>query len=320
MIKMGTVNDDRDVRDGRGLDGRGLPPINGKNLLVHDTAAGVREGRSDADYDDVMTQIVATFQSESRDQAEAYEAMIDGVSGIRRCQRRLSEATQAEEQAYRAFRTSSVEDQHHAPLPRQWTIAGLALIPEWYACYLGAEALGQGTTSTALFATIILVVLGGCEYWYDSGVRHRNRGQSILALALLIAVVASLGVLRFCYGWIVQGDGDVLGAVALAGALTVVTVALVGIGCAALQLSESSPTWARRRELLRARKVAESAKASLARAKDRQIAAIGRFCRLVEPAVILRAAGDKHLSERRLQDALSRRLAPMLKATEASLP
>jgi hypothetical protein len=314
---MTTAHDDRDARGIYALDGDGLPPLHVEEALTHRGASGVPDGLSSTAYDAVLTEIVAKLQSENREQAQVYEAMLDGRSDIRRGERHLSGATHDEEQAYKSFRSTSAEDKHHAPLPRQWTIAGLALIPEWYACYLGAEALGQGTVSTALFATIILLVLGGCEYWYDSGARHQNRGQRILAFLLLLAIVGALGILRFCYGWIIQGGTDVLGVVAFAVALTLVTVALVGIGCAALQFSESIATWSKRREFLRARNVARSARNSLVRAQDRQIAAIGRFCRLVEPEVTQRAATDQALSEQQLQDALSRRMAPMLKMTEA---
>jgi len=158
-----------------------------------------------------------------------------------------SGAREKEERAGQSHEAVSSDDDHHAPLPRQWAIAGLVLLPEWYACYLGGEAFGQGRVLTALFATIMVVVLGGCEYWYDSAVRHEDTGQKKFALGMLAALILGLGGLRFYYGWIVENQHSILGALLLAVVLSIVTTALVAFGCFALYYSESIAAWKMRR-------------------------------------------------------------------------
>lgn len=259
------------------------------------------------DYDLVASVITHVFNQKHPKYEDAHQAVQKAKAERRIREQRLADAHKAEDFAKKDYQGEKVKDDHHAPLPRQWAIAGVALIPEWYTCYLAAEALGGGRISTAIFATVLLAVLAGCEYWYDSAVRHRHLTQKRAALGILIATIATLGALRFYFGWVVF-QHSLLGALGVAAALIVVTAALVGISLAALRLSESIPAWQHRLVYKKAVRARRTAEADLAQAREDQARATNQYEQLIN-SVVTATVATLHMNEGRLRNALERNLA-----------
>ncbi len=291
-----------------------LPPQSVPNIGAHrvntvkvvdEVVAEAVGTETDNEYAAAARRLLDKLTRKSRELDLIYHHLIHHTGEAAKCEIRLNHAIGEERQARRDLDGAQAQDENHAPLPRQWAIAAFFLLPEWGACYLGAEAFGYGRVLTALLATLFLVILAGCEYWYDSAARQGGRGkkQKRTALGFLTGIIIGLGALRFYYSWITEKHSIVL-ALLFAAILSVVTAVLVAIGIIALRNSESLHVCHVRQKHKSAQRTLKNAKEKLEDAKEDEYDAEIRFHKVLEKDLI-QEAEQSDLDPDRLRKALS---------------
>ena len=202
----------------------------------------------------------------ARQAADAASHAADGAS-------RADAARDDAESAHEAIQAE--EPDRHAPRPRQWAIAGGALLLDGVACYFAAEALGSDDRETAAWAVLFLALLGIGEVALDHfSAEHRAVWRWIAAA--LTGFVGLLGVLRFSFLVTVGAEGLVPAAVG-AVLFTAVTTGLVLSGYRALRLAEASQAWQARRQLRTRERAASEAHRKLDRMLARRDRLAGAY-------------------------------------------
>jgi hypothetical protein len=158
------------------------------------------------------------------------------------------QAEAAQEEAEVTYKTAQAENpERSAPRPRQWLIAGAALLLDGVACYFAAEALGAGPGQTLAWAVLFLALLGIGEFTLDHFSDGR-RGVWRAIAGTLCAFVGLLGILRYSFLATVGSEGLVTALIG-AGLFTLTTAGFVIIGYRALRMAETGATWKARRHV-----------------------------------------------------------------------
>lgn len=151
----------------------------------------------------------------------------------------------------------SEHPRRRAPLPRQRTIAAIAVGLDAIACYYAAQALNGDQITTLIWTGFFLAVLAGGEIFLDI-YRERNSRVWRLTCIALCGFVAGLGTLRYSFLF-VTGDGGMLAALAGASVFTVVTGVFLLVGYRALRAAETPAAWRARRQARKASRRAATA-------------------------------------------------------------
>lgn len=160
-----------------------------------------------------------------------------------------------------------------APLPQQWTLAGITVLLDAVACWFAAQALGADRDETLLWTVLFLAVLAGGEIALDHYSERGGRAWRLLA-AGVAAFVAGLGVLRFLFLATV-GSLGVTTALVGAALFTGATAGSLALGYRALRAAERVPAW-------RARRRARYAEREAAAASNRVVRLLRDRDRLVD--------------------------------------
>jgi hypothetical protein len=214
-----------------------------------------------------VAQLVAEHNQRNKTHEKQYartRQATDAARGAAAAARQADAARDDAEATHEAIQAE--EPDRPAPRPRQWTIAGGALLLDGVACYFAAEALGAGQQETVAWAALFLALLGIGEIALDHYSEDHRAAWRSIAVGLG-AFIGLLGVLRYSFLATVGTEG--LAAAAIGTVLfTAATAGFVLIGYRALRLAEGSLAWRARRHL----RAMERAAAEAHRRLDRIVA------------------------------------------------
>jgi hypothetical protein len=213
-----------------------------------------------------VARVVSDYNQESKANEKQYGRAKQAADSASRIAFAADQADAARDEAdatYEAFRAEDPD--RNAPRPRQWIIAGAALLLDGVACYFAAEALDSGQGETIAWAALFLALLGIGEVALDHFSEDHRTAWRWIAVALA-GFVGLLGVLR--YSFLLTVGRGLLAPSAGAVLFTVATAGFVLIGYRSLRLAETNQAWQARR-LLRAK---ERAAREAHRRLDRMLA------------------------------------------------
>jgi hypothetical protein len=211
---------------------------------------------------------VARLVSEHNQQSKAHEKLYarakQAADAASRAAFTAQQADAARDDADATYEAIQAEEPDRpAPRPRQWAIAGGALLLDGVACYFAAQALGAGEQETIAWTVLFLALLGIGEVALDHFSEDRGAVWHWIAVALA-GFIGLLGVLRYSF-LVTVGADRLVAAVVGAALFTAATAGFVLIGYRALRLAEASQAWRARRQLLAMERAAQEAHRRLGR-------------------------------------------------------